>query len=200
MAKVDLARRAKIGSDRRARTRAQILDAGAALIAEGLAPTADSIAEAAGVAKGTFYYHFDNVDQMVAAVSAQLGQSFDDVVTPGRTELQDPIARLSFVFTQSLEKAISDTAWARLMLQSSQRRSDFGRSVRGILKADIADAIAHGRLAVRDPELAVDIFLGIWLQVTHGFIERAASLELISHALEAALRALGNTPHANRNF
>ena len=49
---------------------------------------------------------------------------------PARTELRDPIARLSFAFTQALEKAISDTGWARLVVQASKTPNEFGRSVR----------------------------------------------------------------------
>ena len=47
MAKIDLARRAEIGRERRARTRALILDAGAALLAERPAPaiTVDAVYE-----------------------------------------------------------------------------------------------------------------------------------------------------------
>lgn len=191
MAKVNLARRAKIGSDRRARTRAQILEAGATLLAEGAALTIDAVAETAGVAKGTFYYHFENIEELIAGVIVQLGRSFDDVLAPGRAELRDPIARLSFAFTRCLDKAISDNEWARLVVQASHRPNEFGRSVRDSLKVDLAEAIAQGHVTVRDPELAVDIFVGIWLQVTRGTIERAAPPELSSHALEAALRALG---------
>ncbi|THK35740.1 TetR/AcrR family transcriptional regulator [Ensifer sp. MPMI2T] len=200
MAKINLARRAKIGRDRRARTRAQILEAGAALLAEGAPLTIDAVAEAAAVAKGTFYYHFENVEELVAAVSVQLGRSFDELLTPARAELRDPIARLSFAFTQCLEKAISDNEWARLVVQTSQRPTEFGRSVRDNLKVDLAEAIAQGRMTVRDPELAVDIFVGIWLQVTRGIIERAAPPELSWHALEAALRALGSARYENRKL
>ena len=52
MAKIDLARRAKIGRDRRERTRAKILKAGGTLLAEGAALTIDAVAEVAGLAKG----------------------------------------------------------------------------------------------------------------------------------------------------
>lgn len=36
----------------------------------------------------------------------------------------------------------------------------------GNLKTDLADAIARGRVAVQDVELAADIVMGIWVQVT----------------------------------
>ena len=176
MAKVDLARRAEIGREKRARTRAQIVEAGATLLAERTpeALTVDAVVEAAGVAKGTFYYHFQSIGELAAAVGARLGESFDELLTPARLELRDPIERLSFAFTKFLERASSDTDWARLVVQSSQSPTEFGLGVRANLKADIAEAIAQGRVSVRDVELAADIVIGIWLQVTRGILERGA--------------------------
>ncbi|WP_376743695.1 TetR/AcrR family transcriptional regulator [Ensifer canadensis] len=201
MAKINLERRAKIGRERRARTHAQIVEAGTVLLAQAPAKalTVDAVAEAAGLAKGTFYYHFQNIEELVSAVCAQLGQSFGDVLAPARTEMRDPIARLSFAFTQSLEKAISDTGWARLVVQTSQTRSEFGRSVRDNLKYEIVEAIAQGRVTVQDPELGADILVGIWLQVTRGILERVAPPELSSQALEAALRAIGSARPQSRS-
>ena len=193
MAKVDLARRAEIGRERRAKTRALILEAGAMLLAERApeALTVDAVVEAAGVAKGTFYYHFQSISELAAAVGVMLGESFDEVLTPARLELRDPIARLAFAFTQFLEKGISDPAWARLVVQSSQMPTEFGRGIREHLKADLAEAISHGRLTVRDVELAADIVMGIWLQVTRSMLERGARHDLTRDAREALLRALG---------
>ena len=70
MARIDLARRAEIGREKRARTRAQIVEAGTVLLAERPpeALTVDAVVEAAGVAKGTFYYHFQSMEELAAAV------------------------------------------------------------------------------------------------------------------------------------
>ena len=79
MAQINQARRAEIGREKRARTRAQIVEAGLMLLAERPpeALTIDAIVEAAGVAKGTFYYHFQNIEELVAAVGGKLAESFD---------------------------------------------------------------------------------------------------------------------------
>jgi AcrR family transcriptional regulator len=193
MAKIDLARRAEIGREKRGRTRAQILEAGATLLAERPpeALTVDAVVDAAGVAKGTFYYHFQSIEELAAAVGAKLGESFDELLTPARLKLRDPIERLSFAFAQSLERAVSQPKWARLVVQSSRSPTEFGQGVRANLKADIAEAIVQGRLSVPDVELAADIVIGIWLQVTLGILERGARPELTRQALEAVLRALG---------
>ncbi|MBZ9798461.1 TetR/AcrR family transcriptional regulator [Mesorhizobium sp. ES1-4] len=193
MAKVDLARRAEIGREKRERTRTLILDAGTMLMAERSreAVTVDAVVEAAGVAKGTFYYHFQSIDELAAAIGEKLGESFDGVLRDARLALEDPVKRLSFAFTKFLEKAISDPNWARLVVQSSQSRGEYARGVRTNLKADIAQAIVQDRLSIRDVDLAVDIVMGIWLQVTRGILDRGARPDLTQQTVESALRALG---------
>ena len=193
MAKIDLARRAEIGREKRVRTRAQIVEAGATLMAERPleALTVDAVVDAAGVAKGTFYYHFQSLEELAAAVGEKLGESFDELLAPARLGLRDPIARLSFAFTQFLEKAIADPVWARLVVQSAQAPTEFARSVRAHLKTDLSEARAQGRLTMQDIELAADIVFGIWLQVTRGTLQRQAAPDLVGRALDAVLRALG---------
>jgi AcrR family transcriptional regulator len=196
MARIDLARRAEIGRERSARTRAQIVEAAAVLLAERPpeALTVDAVVEAAGVAKGTFYYHFLSMEELAAAVGAKLGESFDELLAPARLGLRDPIARISFALTEFLKKAIADPVWARLVVQSAQAPTEFARSVRENLKTDLTEAKAEGRLTVQDLELAADIVVGIWLQVTRGTLQRRAAPDLADRALDAVLRAIGALP------
>ena len=192
MAKIDLARRAEIGREKRVRTRAQIVEAGLVLLAERPpeALTVDAIVEAAGVAKGTFYYHFQSIEELVAAVGGSLADSFDELLAPSLLGEPDPIVRMSLAFTKFLEKAINDPLWSQLVVRSAQVPAALDR-IREHLEADLAEAIAQGRLAIQDVELAADIVIGIWLQVTRGSIERRAAPDLTRQALAAVLRALG---------
>ena len=193
MARVDLARRAEIGQERRARTRARISDAAARLLAERSpeALTVDAVVEAAGVAKGTFYYHFDSLEELCAAVGERLAETFDEMLEPARLGLLDPIARISFAFSQLLEKATADPIWARLLVQSLQAPTEFARSVRANLKADLTEAKAQDQLALQDVELAADIIIGVSLQVTRGTFQRRPPVDLSRQALDSVLRAIG---------
>jgi AcrR family transcriptional regulator len=177
----------------------QIVDAGLILLAErppeGL--TVDAIVESAGVAKGTFYYHFQSVEELVAAVGASLADTFDELLAPSRLGESDPVERMSLAFTKFLEKAIDEPLWGRLVVRSAQVPAAIG-GIRENLKADLAEGIAQGRLAIQDVELAADIVIGIWLQVTRGSLERRASPELTHQALGGVLRALGVTQPRNR--
>ena len=196
MAKVNLCRRAEIGRAKRARTRAQILEATEVLLAERPpeALTVDAIVDAAGVAKGTFYYHFQSIAELTAAVGAKLAESFDDLLAPAKLDEPDPIARLSFGWTRFLENAIAEPLWARLVIQSAQGATDVRQRIRANLKVDLAEAIAQKRLAVDGVDLAADIVIGIWLEVARGTLERRGpALNLPAQSLAAVLRALGST-------
>ena len=202
MAKIDLARRAEIGRERRAKTRAQILEATEILLAERPpeALTIDAIVDAAGVAKGTFYYHFQSIEELTAAVGAKLAESFDDLLAPARLGIPDPIARLSFGLTKFLEKAIAEPLWARLVIQSAQAPTGVRDGIRANLKADLAEAKAQERLTVQDIELAADIVIGVWLEVARGTLERGAAPNLAGQIVDAVLRALGAAqPKARRS-
>ena len=149
MGKIDLARRAEIGREKRARTRAQIVEAGLVLLAERPpeALTVDAIVEAAGVAKGTFYYHFQSVEELVAAVGASLADSFDELLAPSLLGEPDPIVRMSLAFTKFLEKAINDPLWGRLVVRSAQVPAALGRHSRtsrgGPCRGDRPGTIGH---------------------------------------------------------
>jgi AcrR family transcriptional regulator len=197
--KIDLARRAEIGREKRERTRAQIVEAGLILLADRPpeALTVDALVEAAGVAKGTFYYHFQSVEELVAAVGAKLADSFDELLAPSRLGEPDPIVRMSLAFTKFLEKAINDPLWGRLVVRSVEAPAALDR-IRENLQADLAKAIGQGRVALPDVELAADIVIGIWIQVTRGTLERRATPDLPRQALDAVLRALGVTQPRNR--
>ncbi len=97
---------------------------------------------------------------------------------------------MSLAFTKFLEKAIKEPRWGRLVVRSAQLPEAIG-NIREHLEADLAEAIAQGRLAIHDAQLAADIVIGIWLQVTRGSIERRAAPDLTRQALAAVLRALG---------
>ena len=93
MAKVDLARRAQIGQEKRARTRAALVTAAKSLFAlrsiESV--TIDEIVAEAELAKGTFYTHFDDLDALTAAVADELVAAFDDLMQPARLAIADPL-------------------------------------------------------------------------------------------------------------
>lgn len=97
MAKVDLSRRAQIGRDRRARSRKQLVGAARALFsARPLeSVTVEEVASAAGLAKGTFYLHFQSLDELWASLAKDLARELAQSLEPVASRRSDPMERIA---------------------------------------------------------------------------------------------------------
>ncbi len=192
MARIDLARRAEIGRDRRAKTRAQLLRAARALYAQrGIeAVTIDDLVKEARVAKGTFYAHFDRLADLQAAVADELMQTFDGLLQPLRQTLADPIDRVAAGSAAFIGEALRDPAWGRLAACGASALSA-GSAVRTNLTEDLKQAAEKGRLHPMTAELAFDVVTGIVIQVMRAAGQRRLSPAKAPVAVEAILRAIG---------
>jgi AcrR family transcriptional regulator len=193
MAKIDLARRAQIGRDRRAKTRARLMQAARALYAERAIETVtiDDLVNEAGVAKGTFYVHFEHLMDLQAAVADELAQDFDDLLQPFRLKLADPIERIAAGCAAFIREALRDPAWGSLVARSAWALPTVASAARTNLTEDVRQAAVKGRLGAITPELGFDVIVGIVLQIMRAAGERRLSPSDAPAALEAILRAVG---------
>lgn len=81
--------RTRVGRERSARTEMRILDAARRVFAElgPDAPKIDDFVRAAGISRGTFYNHFDSVEELLVATSGMITkdilQSIDNALAGG---------------------------------------------------------------------------------------------------------------------
>ena len=194
MARVNRARRAEIGREKRERTRGQLIEAAKSLLTERPieAVTVDEVVTAAAVAKGTFYYHFKDLEELAAAVANELAHGFDTLIHPCLLVLSDPLERIAGGLMAFLDKAVADVCWGRLVL-NAPGPPELGRSVRENLIADLTAARQLGTLGLDDVELAADLVIGIWREVTRAIVEDRLAMGGVDVACAAMLRALGLT-------
>src|SRR5215471_15489972 len=97
MLKFDPTRRAEIGRERRAKTQAQLVEAARFLFtSRSIASiTVEDVTRQARLAKGTFYSHFRRLDDLWAAVAAELVDAFADVADASRRSIADPVAAIA---------------------------------------------------------------------------------------------------------
>ncbi len=193
MARIDLARRAQIGHDRRARTRAQLIDAARALYGRNPieAVTVDDVVGEAAVAKGTFYVHFDGLAELQAAVADELARELDDLLQPRRLATDDPLERIAAGCGAFIGEALRNPTWGALVVRSAVAMPNIAAGARERLMEDIRRAAASGRLGEVTPELAFEFAIGVVLQAM-----QAASAGRIVPAqapsvIAAILRAIG---------
>ena len=196
MARVNLARRAEIGSERRARTRAAILDAARDCYAAAQAGpvTVDAVMQAAGLAKGTFYVHFNDLEELEAELGAVLIEEIDERLQPARRAVSDPLTRLATATTILLRGLAAQPAQARLVAHAADHIPDFGEAVHVRLREDLAAAQAAGRLALPSNDLAARIVSAIAMQAARdlglGRIDKTAVRDIV----RTILRAIGCAP------
>ena len=193
MAKINPIRRAEIGREKRARTRAQLIAAANSLFARQAVEsvTVDDVVREAGVAKGTFYVHFDGLEALTAAVAEELVQSFDELLQPGRLSLVDPALRIAFGCSSFIDKALNDPRWASLVARMAAAAPKGGELLRRRLFEDLQQFSKGLPGDGASAELNLEIVVGIMLQLMRALGEgRLSSLDRDA-AVSAILRAIG---------
>ena len=196
MARIDLARRAQIGRDRRARTRSQLIEAARALYGRSPieAVTVDDVVAEAAVAKGTFYVHFDGLAELQAGVADELAQEFDELLQPRRLATQDPIERIAAGCGAFVGEALRNPAWGALVARGAVSMPNIALVPRDRLIEDIRRAAASGRLGDVTPELAFEFAVGIVLQAMQAASERRIAPSQAPSVVAGILRAIGVKP------
>jgi AcrR family transcriptional regulator len=181
---------------RKARTRAALIQAAQALIAEGrTAVPILEITQAADVGMGSFYNHFETKEQLFqAAVEAALdahGAMLDELTT----DLDDPaqVFAQSFRLTGRLHRRHPELSKVLLHYGLELADSETGLAPRA--RRDIEAAVRAGRFTVRDTELAMLTVAGAALglgRLLHSRPDRddAAATDQVAEDL---LRMLGLT-------
>ncbi len=196
MARVDLARRAQIGRDRSARTRAELVVAARDLYAERPFDrvTVDDVVGAAGVAKGTFYLHFESLGDLQNLVADDLAREFDELLQPRRLTLEDPIERIAAGCGAFIAQALRNPAWGSLVAHSAAAMPSVAGVARKRLKEDIDRAARDGQLNGVTPDLAFDFANGIVLHAMQTACEKRLSPEQTPDVVTGILRAIGVAP------
>jgi AcrR family transcriptional regulator len=193
MAKVNLERRAEIGQEKRARTRAQLIAAASALFAKRswASVTIDDLVREAGVAKGTFYVHFEDMHALTVAVADELIRSFDEMIQLRRASTSDPLLRVAFGCDAFIERALEDPAWGALVARMARSNPSVGERARRRLKEDLARVLDNLPGGGPSVDLALEAAIGVVLQVLAAIGDGRLKGAVTQPALGAVLGAIG---------
>jgi AcrR family transcriptional regulator len=193
MAKINLERRAEIGREKRARTKAQLIAAASTLFAkqEWESVTIDDVVNEAGVAKGTFYAHFNDLSELAAAVADDLIQSFDELIQPRRLAISDPLLRIAFGCDAFIAKSLNDRLWASLAARMARSYPAVGQVARTRLSEDLREALKRSPQTEISLELAAELALGIVNQVMAAIGEGRLKVGDRTDAVRSILTAIG---------
>ena len=195
MANIDPIRRAEIGREKRARTRAQLVAAASALYARQAVEsvTVDDVVRQAEVAKGTFYVHFADLHELTAAVAEELIKTIDDLLQPVRLSIDDPALRIAYGCSCFIDRALADPGWAGVAARMASAAANVGDVARRRLLEDIKRHVKGlpPQAGAITAELGLELVVGIMLQLLAAIAEGRLSSLHREGAIAAILRAIG---------
>lgn len=192
----------------------QMLDAARRLIAnKGDEFTTQELVVEAGVALQTFYRYFGSKDELLLAVIADAMTEACERWARAAEELPDPLSRLRFYLTTTLERLNGDsrnaamsrfvvaTRW-RLHRQFPEELAEVEKPFVDLLRGAVSDAVAAGQLDSTDPQWD-SWFLGELVRSVYHYYafvgHEDAEIELAKQRLwQFSLTALGGVAHAEK--
>lgn len=151
------------GSGKRSRTHKRLTDAALRLMSQqGIVATSVSeIASEAEVANGTFYLHFQNKSEIVAAVCRGVTLAMHTEMSSRTLSITDAALRVKFATREFIEIAADELAWGRMLLRAFDEFDAIKEDLSRYLRADIALGVQQGRFREEPDEFAIDCLLGI---------------------------------------
>ncbi len=106
--------RTRVGQERSARTETRILDAALRVFADmgPDAPKIDDFVQAAGISRGTFYNHFESVDELLVATSEWTTRESIEAIESAIEGLEGPALRFGVGLRLFFAKAQADPVWS----------------------------------------------------------------------------------------
>ena len=150
--------------------------------------------QAAGLAKGTFYVHFEDLAALEAELGAALVQELDERLQPARLAANHPLTRLATAVTILLRDLADAPAQARLVVRAAAAIPEVRSGMRTHLREDLAHAHAAGLLALPSAELAARFVAALCVQAAREIGEGRIDTKAVPDIVRAILRAIGCTP------
>jgi len=182
---------------RRLKTRAALLQAGADLLARRPidAIPVNDIVDAAGVAKGSFFNHFEDKDAFAAAIAADIRRQVETRVTAANAQVSDAAVRMARANCVFVQFALAEPKRAKIMVRGSDWAVATDHPLNRGLQADIAAGVASGRFGARAAGSGALYIIGLCMMmmacVVRDRLPLDAARRLASEMLLLALAGLG---------
>ena len=182
------------------RTRAALIAAGLDLLASRPidAIPIDEVVACAGVAKGSFFNHFEDKHEFAAAVAAEVRLALEAAVARANEGVGDPVERIAGGMAVVAAYALAQPRRALVLLRSQVPATRQTHPLNRGLSEDIAAAQAQGLLRPEAREAGVLFWLGLCQVLMINLIETrpapAEAARRLADMLVLGLTGLGVPP------
>ena len=175
------------GGRGRGRIRPALIAAGLRLLAERPIDSlsVDEIVEAAGVAKGSFFYHFADKQAFARQIAAAVRAEVEATITAANRDVDDPARRVAGGMAQFVRFALAAPDKATIVITADLRTADPDHDLNAGLRADLEQGMRTGRFDAGDVGAAMLNLIGL----THLLIRKVVFDRLDPPSAAALFRA-----------
>jgi AcrR family transcriptional regulator len=179
-----------VGRERRARTEERILSAALGVFAEQGpdAPVIDDFIQAAGIARGTFYNHFQSVEELLQATSARTTRQVVETIEGALDGLPGPAQKLGVGLRLFFLHAQRKPVWCRFVARV------WSLGGLELPTRDLDEGIRLRQFHVPGREAARDLLLGTVREALRRMGEGHTPAGFGDQMVELVLRALQAPP------
>lgn len=154
--------RNEAGARKRERSRRRILDAVLELCAENQRGTivTEDVLRRAHISRGTFYAHFDSLQDAMAAVTERLADDLRADLLSLYGDLEDPLLRVAVATQATLARSVADPAWGKALVDARQ----LSRRAMDLLVESVIRGGEQSIFRFSDAQAAVAMLLGTFIQ------------------------------------
>ena len=135
----------------------------------------DEIVARAGVAKGTFYNHFADKEDLAAHLAVLIRRSVRDSIAKTKTISSDPAMHLAIAVASFLKLAREQPNRALILITLQDEGVDAGAEINAPLRATLETGQSLGRFSFVDIDTALISVLGIVAAAIRVLIRMSAS-------------------------
>lgn len=180
---------------RSSQTKRKLIQAAIALAADKSTDslTFSDIAKQTGVARGTIYTYFRDVDALISDASAQLWRSYRLEIALIIRQVDDAALKVALPLFYFFEQAREDSVFAWFMIRnrfiSADNSSQLHADMRGILRQGIADK--RFSLADDEVETAITLLRGVTTLGIQNVLSGSSAVNESQKILKLVLQAFG---------
>lgn len=137
----------------------------------------DEIVKTAGVARGSFYYHFDNRKAFAGEVLRLIREDVDALAAETNANVSDPVRRLVRGICSSYQFAMTHPDQAKILIRVNANVPHVGNTVNEGLLADLQYGVDQGSFDIPNMEAALLNALGIVALVLQQMLRKPMALK-----------------------
>lgn len=150
--------------------------------------TINNIVETAGVAKGSFYNHFQDKEGLAAVVSSAIREEIEQTVSNSNKNVTDPAYRIARGYCQHIKLAVNNPQRAMIMMRSAEIATTSDENpLNNDIHLDVEDGIKSGRFSTRCDEAGLILIMGATIFTMVRVIEQGLSAD---QAIELSTKVL----------